>query len=79
MVAGENWALIGDASGSAHPVSGGGIHYALISASLLEGWLFSWFAGKIPGKVVEYVQGRVVRGIALGADLLLAGCPEIVF
>ena len=41
MVAGENWALIGDASGSAHPVSGGGIHYALISASLLEGSLSS--------------------------------------
>ena len=34
-VAADNWALIGDASGAAHAVSGGGIPYALKTASLL--------------------------------------------
>ena len=34
-VVGENWALIGDASGSAQSVSGGGIRYGLESAKLL--------------------------------------------
>ena len=34
-VAGENWALAGDAAGAAHPVSGEGIYQSLKSADLL--------------------------------------------
>jgi flavin-dependent dehydrogenase len=34
-VAGENWALVGDAAGTAHPVSGEGIYQSLKSADLL--------------------------------------------
>jgi menaquinone-9 beta-reductase len=35
-VAGEDWALLGDACGSAQSVSGGGIYYALKNATQLE-------------------------------------------
>ena len=34
-VVGKNWALIGDAAGAAHPVSGGGIHNAFRTAKYL--------------------------------------------
>ena len=40
-VAGERWALVGDASGAAHSVSGAGIHLALETASALADYLIA--------------------------------------
>lgn len=35
LIAGEHWALVGDAAGLADPITGEGIHYALKSAQIL--------------------------------------------
>jgi len=40
-VAGKNWALVGDAAGAAHPVSGGGIHNAFRTAKCLADLLIA--------------------------------------
>ncbi len=63
-VVGEYWALAGDASGAAHPVSGGGIHNAIFSANLLADSIIS-------GNPRRYQQDwrRMCRQELTGASL----------
>lgn len=83
VVAGDVWALVGDASGSADPVTGEGIYYALKTAKLLADSILAddvksypekWFmmseesTGKVSKVVDRFYTPRTLRIMGLLLD-----------
>jgi flavin-dependent dehydrogenase len=64
-VAGQGWALVGDAAGLVDPITGEGIYYAMRSGDLLADALLEGFPDAYP----ERVRNDFGRALALGARL----------
>jgi len=64
-LAGQGWALVGDAAGLVDPITGEGIYYAMRSGDLLADCLLEQFPQLYP----ERVRVEFGRGLALGARL----------
>jgi len=64
-LAGQGWALVGDAAGLVDPVTGEGIYYAMRSGDLLAESLLEDFPEGYP----ERVRNEFGRALALGARL----------
>lgn len=82
-LSGSNWALIGDASGAADPVTGEGIYYALKTAQFLghalesesvENYIYSWknlaefTFGKVSRVAELFYNPHVLRILGIGLD-----------
>ena len=64
-LAGQGWALVGDAAGLVDPITGEGIYYAMRSGNLLAEALLEGFPQVYP----ERVRSEFGRALALGARL----------
>jgi flavin-dependent dehydrogenase len=64
-LAGQGWALAGDAAGLVDPVTGEGIYYAMRSGELLAGALLE----DLPELYPERVRNEFARALAVGARL----------
>ncbi len=64
-LAGQGWALVGDAAGLVDPITGEGIYYAMHSADLLAEALLEG----LPELYPERVRNEFGRALALGARL----------
>jgi flavin-dependent dehydrogenase len=75
-IAGERWALAGDAAALADPVTGEGIHHALLSAKLLAETLREdGSPRRYPQRVLEEFGRELIEAAAIRARFFAPGVP----
>jgi flavin-dependent dehydrogenase len=73
-IAGDHWALVGDAAALADPITGEGIYYALRSAELLSETLAADAAlARYPGRVLEDFGHDLLKAASLRARFYTPG------
>jgi len=72
-IAGEGWALVGDAAALADPITGEGIYYALRSASLLADALREGAVSRYPERVLEEFGRELLTAARLHARFYAPG------